>query len=102
LRYGDAASEVASLALDLDLAQRSDLADELLRAYVADTDDAKLPHLLRFYKCHRAVLRGKFEILVSLQRELPIERRILARSNASGFFALAESHITGSSAALLS
>ncbi len=102
LRYGDAASEVASLALDLELAQRSDLADELVRAYVAETDDAGLPELLGFYKCYRAILRGKLEMLLSLQNELPIERRMLARSNASGLFALAESHVTASRAALLS
>ena len=101
LRYGDVASEVASLALDLERAQRSDLADELARAYVAETDDTGLLELLRFYKCHRSIFRGKLELLLSLQNEILIERRILARSNASGFFALAESHVTASRPGLL-
>ena len=102
LRYGDTASEVASLALDLEFAERPDLADELVRAYVAETNDARLAELLPFYKCYRAILRGRLEMLLSLQSELHMERRILARSAAGKFFALAENHVTTSRAALLS
>jgi aminoglycoside phosphotransferase family enzyme len=102
LRYVDAASEVASLTLDLKLARRCDLADELVAAYTAETGDAGLPALLRFYQCYRAILRGKLEMLLSLQKALPTERRMLARSNASRFFAFAESHVTASRGALFS
>ncbi|HTW88126.1 MAG TPA: hypothetical protein VMD75_08970 [Candidatus Binataceae bacterium] len=94
LRYGDAASDVASLALDLELAERVDLADALVAAYVAESDDARLLDLLRFYKCYRAIFRGKLEILLSLQKALRTDRRMLARSNASRFFALAENLAT--------
>ncbi len=91
LRYGDAASELAALALDLEMAERPDLAEALVKAYVAASNDAELPELLRFYKCYRAVLRGKLEALTSLQAELPRERRMLARHHASRAFAVAAS-----------
>ena len=96
MRYGDVASELASLALDLEMVERSDLADGLVRAYVAASNDAELPELLRFYKCYRAVLRGKRETLTSLQTEFPLERRMLARNNATRAFAAAESLATAS------
>lgn len=102
LRYGDAASDIASLALDLELAQRRDLADALVAAYVAECDDTGLPDLLRFYKCYRAVFRGRLEMLLSLQKALQTEQRMLARSNASRFFGLAENLAAASRAALLS
>jgi aminoglycoside phosphotransferase family enzyme len=102
LRYADTASEIASLALDLEFAHRPDLSEELVRAYVAETEDTRLVELLPFYKCYRAVLRGRLEMLLSLQGELPTERRILARSAANKFFELAASHVTAPRATLLS
>ena len=96
MRYGDVASEIASLALDLEMVERPDLADALVKAYVAASNDAELPDLLQFYKCYRAVLRGEREALTSLQTELPLGRRMLARNNASRAFAVAESLATAS------
>jgi len=96
LRYGDVASELASLALDLEMVERCDLAEALVKAYIAASNDAELPELLRFYKCYRAVLRGTRETLTSLQTELPLGRRMLARNNASRWFAVAESLTAGS------
>jgi uncharacterized protein len=96
LRYGDVASELASLVLDLEMAERPDLADVLMKAYVAASNDAGIADLLPFYKCYRAVFRGNLETLTSLQIELPLERRMLARHNVSRFFAVAETLATGS------
>jgi uncharacterized protein len=90
LRYADVASELASLVLDLEMAGRHDLAHALLKAYVAVSNDAKLCELMPFYKCYRAVLRGQVETVISLQTELSLERRMLARHNASRFFSVAE------------
>jgi uncharacterized protein len=94
--YGDVASELASLAVDLDLADRSHLADELVDAYAAQTRDLDLAAVSDFYKCSRAVHRGRFEILASLQGDLPIEDRMTARSNARRLFALARTYIAAS------
>jgi uncharacterized protein len=90
LRYGDVASELASLTLDLEMAGRSDLSDALVQAYIAASNDAELAGLIPFYKCYRAVRRGQLETLTSLQTELPRERRMLARHNASRWFELAQ------------
>ena len=90
LRYCDVASELASMMLDLEMAGRTDLADALVQAYIAASEDAELAGLIPFYKCYRALRRGQFEILTSLQTELPRERRMLARNYASRWFQLAE------------
>ena len=88
-RCADVISEIASLSIDLELAGRADLADELVQAYTRFAQDSEMAQLLPFYKCYRGVLRGRLETLVSLQREIPLEQRILARGNASRSFAIA-------------
>jgi uncharacterized protein len=94
LRYCDVASELASLMLDLEMTERNDLADALVQAYIAASDDAELAGLIPFYKCYRAVRRGQLETLTSLQPELPREQRLLARHNARRWYELAESVAT--------
>jgi uncharacterized protein len=94
LRYCDAASELASLMLDLEITERNDLADALMQTYIAAGDDAELASLIPFYKCYRAVRRGQLETLTSLQTELPRERRLLARHSARRWYELAESVAT--------
>jgi uncharacterized protein len=90
LRYCDAASELASVMVDLERAGRNDLADALVQAYIAATNDAELAELIPFYKCYRALHRGQVEMLTSLQTEMPRERRMLARNYAGEWFQLAE------------
>lgn len=58
-RYGDVASEVAFLAMDLDRYQRADLSQAFVNAYVRFSRDEELLQLLSFYKCYRAYVRGK-------------------------------------------
>ncbi len=60
-RYGDVASEVAFLAMDLDHYGRADLSQHFVDAYLAASEDAELKTLLNFYKCYRAYVRGKVE-----------------------------------------
>ena len=50
--YADVASELAALAVDLDLADRSDLAGELVDAYAAQSKDLDLGSVSDFYKCY--------------------------------------------------
>jgi uncharacterized protein len=95
LRYVDAALELASLAVDLDLLARSDLANGLIESYVAESNDRELTSLLRFYKSYRAILQGKSETLASLQTDLPAPQRLRARSNARRLFALARGYAEG-------
>lgn len=60
-RYGDVASEVAFLAMDLDRFNRADLSRVFVDAYVQASGDSGLLKLLDFYKCYRAYVRGKVE-----------------------------------------
>lgn len=57
-RCSDVAAEVAFLAMDLDHYGRADLATDFIREYVQRSGDAEFPHLLAFYKCYRAYVRG--------------------------------------------
>ncbi len=69
LRYGDVASEIAFLAMDLDRLGAAGLADELVEAYAEITGDEEFALFIPFYKCYRASVRGKVESLRSLERE---------------------------------
>jgi aminoglycoside phosphotransferase family enzyme len=62
LRYGDVASEMAFLAMDLERLGAPSLADELTAAYAEYAGDAELPQFVPFYKCYRACARGKVEV----------------------------------------
>jgi aminoglycoside phosphotransferase family enzyme len=89
LRYGDVASELASLVLDFEMAERQDLGCALIKAYVMTSNDAEVAELIPFYKCFRALLRGELETLISFQPQYRLERRMLARNNASLWFVVA-------------
>ena len=58
-RYGDIASDLAFLAMDLDYEGYPEIAHSLLKAYVGHTKDQDVFVLLDFYKCYRAFVRVK-------------------------------------------
>lgn len=58
-RYGDVASEVAFLTMDIDHYGKAALANKMLEDYVKLSQDNEIAELLRFYKCYRACVRGK-------------------------------------------
>lgn len=62
-RYGDIASDLAFLAMDLDYEGFADIARGLLETYVRRTMDLDLFVLLDFYKCYRAFVRAKVNCL---------------------------------------
>jgi aminoglycoside phosphotransferase family enzyme/predicted kinase len=63
LRWCDIASESAFLAMDLEARGRTDLAQAFLSRYSELQDDPGLADLLRFYRCYRALVRGKANAL---------------------------------------
>ena len=82
-RYGDTASEIAFLMMDLDALGRPDLAMDFLNAYLdASGDYAGVP-LLDFYRAYRAWVRGK---VLGLQG--PAQRQ-----RAHDYFALAAGYV---------
>jgi len=89
LRYGDAACDVAFLAMDLERLGVPDLAARLCVSYAAVTDDRDFTRLLPFYKCYRAAVRAKVESLRSLDSQVPRAERERARALAMRYFAMA-------------
>jgi aminoglycoside phosphotransferase family enzyme len=92
-RYGDVASEVAFLAMDLDRFQRADLSSAFVNAYVRISKDEELLKLLNFYKCYRAYVRGKVACFMLDDPYLQEKEKQAARDTARMYFALAESYI---------
>ena len=93
LRYGDVASEVAFLAMDLDRLAAHGLAAELVEAYASASGDRDLATLIPFYQCHRAVVRAKVDALKSVAAEVPEPERIRARDSARDYLALARRYL---------
>jgi hypothetical protein len=58
-RYGDTASEIAFLAMDLEARGRPDLAIDFLNSYLDGSGDYDAVPLLDFYRAYRAYVRGK-------------------------------------------
>ncbi len=101
LRYGDVASDLAFLAMDLDAFGAPHLGDELIRAYSKETDDGALATLASFYKCHRACIRGKVDYLKSLDPEVPPAEQDEAVERARAKFTLAARYAACGRPALL-
>ena len=91
-RYIDVASEVAFLAMDLEHNGRADLADTYISAYVEKSGDEELQKLLRFYKAHRAYVRGKVACFLADDPHTGDDGRAKALAEAGKYFELAESY----------
>jgi len=65
LRRFDVAAEIAFLLMDLECRGAGELGRAFLDRYVELSGDRELPGLLSFYKCYRALVRGKVYALQS-------------------------------------
>jgi len=92
-RYGDVASEVAFLAMDLDRFRHADLSQAFVNAYIRFSRDEELPQLLNFYKCYRAYVRGKVSSFMLDDPYIPEEEKTRLLAAARSYFELAESYI---------
>jgi aminoglycoside phosphotransferase family enzyme/predicted kinase len=101
LRYGDVASEIAFLAMDLERLGAPRLAEELVEAYAEIIGDEELAVFVPFYKCYRACVRGKVESLRSLEREVGAAERERALKLARSYFTLAWRYTRGTSPTLI-
>lgn len=99
-RYCDVASEIAFLAMDLDFRDRPDLARRFVSRYAELAADPDLAHLVPFYACYRAYVRGKVDSLKSAEEEVAEEERAKARRSAVDHFALAYRYTWSYTAAL--
>ena len=89
LRYGDVASEVAFLCMELDFAKRPNLSQAFLTRYIEETGDRSLPTLLPFYSCYRACVRGKVASLLLDDTEVTKAQQAQATQEAIDMFTLA-------------
>jgi hypothetical protein len=92
-RYGDVASEVAFLAMDLDRYGRPELSQGFVDAYIEKSGDEDLKKLLNFYKCYRAYVRGKIACFQYDDPYLTTGEKEQALNNARSYFVLADSYI---------
>jgi len=88
-RYGDVASDLAFLAMDLDYNGFADIGQELLAEYARSAEDPEIFLLVDFYKCYRAHVRCKIECLRYGAGDLLKPEESLAKARAQNYFELA-------------
>jgi aminoglycoside phosphotransferase family enzyme len=62
LRYADVAEDVAHLAMDLDVHERSDLRKHLISEYIFRSKDTNLEDIVYFFMCYKACVRAKVSL----------------------------------------
>jgi uncharacterized protein len=88
-RYGDVAADVAFLAMDLDFHGLTEFSRHFSENFAVAAPDEELFQILDFYKCYRACVRGKINVLAAGEPEVPAEEQEQARETARAYFALA-------------
>jgi uncharacterized protein len=88
-RYGDVAADIDFLAMDLDFHSYATLSDYFINRFSAASDDPDIIRLVNFYKCYRAVVRGKINTFAAKEPELEPEGQQKAMQLAREYFALA-------------
>ncbi len=88
-RYGDVAVDVAFLAMDLDFLGLCDLSVHFCRIFQQDIQDPDLDRLLDFYKCYRAVVRGKIGCFTWAAPGVDEDTRTRSIQQARRYFKLA-------------
>lgn len=89
-RYGDTASDIAFLAMDLAWHGRHDLSEALLAAYARAANDFDLYGVVDFYESYRAFVRGKVSALLQDDAGVSLDARQRATIQARKYFLLAE------------
>ncbi|PPD58294.1 AAA family ATPase [Dehalogenimonas etheniformans] len=87
-RYGDTASEVAFLSMDLDHYGRADLRRIFIDEYVKKSGDTGLCELLRFYQAYRAHIRAKVACFKLDDPFVPEAEKAEELAKARGYFDL--------------
>lgn len=93
-RYGDVASDVAFLAMDLDYTGYPGLADAFVDAYVRASRDTGLQDVLKFYKVYRAYVRAKVTSFMLDDVHLDAAMKDNALMTAGRYYDLARRYVT--------
>jgi hypothetical protein len=97
-RYIDVASDIAFLAMDLRFHGRPQLSRYLVQHISEALGDADLKRLLPLYGCYRAYVRGKVDLMRSVEEEVLPADRAASRNEAQRYFQLALSYAVGGDA----
>jgi aminoglycoside phosphotransferase family enzyme/predicted kinase len=99
LRCGDAAADVAFLAMELTARARADLAERFLADFALATDDYDLYGVVDFYAAYRAWVRGKVAAFLAADPSTPPPKAVRKAEEARTLFALARSYAQARSGA---
>jgi aminoglycoside phosphotransferase family enzyme/predicted kinase len=92
LRHIDIASDLAFLAMDLDVRGACALGDALLKVYVHRTHDWQAYALIPFYKCYRAMVRCKVNCIRLKESTIGKNASGQARDRAAMYLASADKY----------
>jgi uncharacterized protein len=92
LRRGDAAADVAFLAMELTARSRVDLAERFLAAFSLAANDHDLYGVVDFYAGYRAWVRGKVAAFLAADPSTPREKAGRKAEEARALFDLARSY----------
>jgi hypothetical protein len=92
LRSGDAAADVAFLAMELTGRLRADLAERFLAAFASESNDHDLYGVVDFYAGYRAWVRGKVAAFLAADSSTPPEKAARKAEEARSLFSLARSY----------
>jgi hypothetical protein len=94
-RYSDVAADIAFLAMDLDFYGLWDLSAYFIHRFIDESGDEQIMDVLNFYKCYRAVVRGKIGLFTAQDPFVASETARTCLKQAEKYFKLAETYSKG-------
>lgn len=94
-RYSDVAADVAFLAMDLDFHGLKEFSTYFIQRFVSISGDSGLLPMLDFYKCYRAMVRGKINLFTAADPSVHASVALDCREQAARYFNLAAGYAAG-------
>jgi aminoglycoside phosphotransferase family enzyme len=94
-RFGDVASDVAFLAMDLDFNGHPGLARTFVHSYTESSEDSTLAQVLVFYKVYRAYVRAKVTSFMLDDPALDEKTKAEVFQRAKAYYDLALNYVKG-------
>lgn len=94
-RYSDVAADVAFLAMDLDFHGLPELSSYFIERFIRESEDTGLMEMLDFYKCYRAMVRGKINLFTAGDPAVAPAVAEQCQKHAARYFELAYAYTEG-------